>query len=108
MAKTLRRVVEAHGIPAFVVEHDVVTQDFIADRLMVFNGEPGVSGLANPPTSLRKGMNTFLKEMNITFRRDSVTMRPRVNKEASQMDKFQKGIGEYYYTKTTKPEPPKK
>jgi ATP-binding cassette subfamily E protein 1 len=108
MAKTLRRVVEAHGIPAFVVEHDVVTQDFIADRLMVFNGEPGISGLANPPTSLRKGMNSFLKEMNITFRRDSVTMRPRVNKEASQMDKFQKGIGEYYYTKTTKPETTKK
>jgi ATP-binding cassette subfamily E protein 1 len=107
MAKTLRRVVEAHGIPAFVVEHDVVTQDFMADRLMVFNGEPGVSGLANPPTSLRKGMNTFLKEMNITFRRDSITMRPRVNKEASQMDMFQKGIGEYYYTKM-KPETAKK
>jgi ATP-binding cassette subfamily E protein 1 len=100
MAKTLRRVVEAHGTPAFVVEHDVVTQDFIADRLMVFNGEPGVSGIANPPTSLRKGMNTFLKEMNITFRRDSITLRPRVNKEGSQMDKFQKGTGEYYYTKT--------
>ena len=104
MAKTLRRVVEAHGIPAFVVEHDVVTQDFIADRLMVFNGEPGASGTANPPTSLRQGMNTFLKEMDITFRRDSITMRPRVNKEDSQMDKFQKGIGEYYYTKTAKPE----
>jgi ATP-binding cassette subfamily E protein 1 len=99
MAKTLRRVVEAHGTPAFVVEHDVVTQDFIADRLMVFNGEPGVSGIANPPTSLRKGMNIFLKEMNITFRRDSITLRPRVNKEGSQMDKFQKGTGEYYYTK---------
>jgi ATP-binding cassette, sub-family E, member 1 len=104
MAKTLRRVVEAHGIPAFVVEHDVVTQDFIADRLMVFNGRPGETGLAHPPTSLRSGMNTFLKEMGITFRRDSVTMRPRVNKEGSQMDMFQKGIGEYYYTKTTKPE----
>jgi ATP-binding cassette subfamily E protein 1 len=102
MAKTLRRVVEAHGIPAFVVEHDVVTQDFIADRLMVFDGDPGISGLAHPPTSLRKGMNTFLKEMNITFRRDPTTMRPRVNKEASQMDMFQKGIGEYYYTKTAK------
>ena len=73
MAKTLRRVVEAHGIPAFVVEHDVVTQDFIADRLMVFNGRPGETGLAHPPTSLRSGMNTFLKEMGITFRRDSVT-----------------------------------
>ena len=111
MAKTLRRVVEAHGTPAFVVEHDVVTQDFIADRLMVFNGEPGIRGLAHPPTSLRRGMNTFLKEMNITFRRDSVTLRPRVNKEGSQMDVFQKGIGEYYYTKIAKPEkaePPKK
>ena len=104
MAKTLRRVVEAHGIPAFVVEHDVVTQDFIADRLMVFNGEPGVSGKAHPPTSLRRGMNTFLKEMDITFRRDSITFRPRVNKDDSQMDKFQKGIGEYYYTKTARPE----
>ena len=108
MAKTLRRVVEAHGKPAFVVEHDVVTQDFIADRLMIFNGEPGVTGLASSPTSLRKGMNKFLKEMNITFRRDSVTMRPRVNKEGSQMDKFQKGIGEYYYTKKAKPETTKK
>jgi ATP-binding cassette subfamily E protein 1 len=104
MAKTLRRVVEAHGIPAFVVEHDVVTQDFIADRLMVFNGEPGATGIAHPPTTLREGMNTFLKEMNITFRRDSVTFRPRVNKEGSQMDLFQKDIGEYYYAKTTKPE----
>jgi ATP-binding cassette subfamily E protein 1 len=102
VAKVLRRVVEAHGIPAFVVEHDVVTQDFIADRLMVFNGQPGESGLAHPPTTLRGGMNTFLKEMNITFRRDSVTFRPRVNKEGSQMDEFQKGIGEYYYTKITK------
>ncbi|MGE5187699.1 MAG: ribosome biogenesis/translation initiation ATPase RLI [Betaproteobacteria bacterium] len=102
VAKTLRRVVEAHGIPAFVVEHDVVTQDFIADRLMVFNGTPGENGLAHPPTTLRQGMNTFLKEMNITFRRDSTTFRPRVNKDGSQMDKFQKEIGEYYYTRSTK------
>jgi ATP-binding cassette subfamily E protein 1 len=108
IAKTLRRVVEAHGIPAFVVEHDVVTQDFIADRLMVFNGEPGISGTANAPTSLRQGMNMFLKEMNITFRRDPTTLRPRVNKENSQMDEFQKNIGEYYYTKIVKTDEDKK
>ena len=99
MARTLRRVVEAHSVTAFVVEHDVVTQDFIADRLMVFSGEPGVKGEANPPMSLRKGMNMFLKEMNVTFRRDSVTRRPRVNKEGSKLDVFQKQIGEYYYTR---------
>jgi ATP-binding cassette subfamily E protein 1 len=99
MARTIRRVVEAHNVTAFVVEHDVVTQDFIADRLMVFSGEPSVNGTANPPTSLRKGMNMFLKGMAVTFRRDSVTRRPRVNKEGSKLDTFQKQIGEYYYTR---------
>ena len=99
VGRTIRRVIEAQNVPAFVVEHDVVTQDFIADRLMVFSGEPGVNGFAKPPTTLRKGMNGFLKEMDVTFRRDSVTRRPRVNKEKSKMDKFQKQIGEYYYTR---------
>ena len=97
MARTIRRVVESRNVTAFVVEHDVVAQDFIADRLMIFTGEPGIYGLANPPTTLRRGMNSFLKEMGITFRRDSVTKRPRVNKEGSKLDRYQKKIGEYYY-----------
>jgi ATP-binding cassette subfamily E protein 1 len=98
MARAIRRVVESRNVTGFVVEHDVVTQDFIADHLMVFTGEPGVEGIANKPTTLRKGMNTFLKEMEVTFRRDPATKRPRVNKEGSKLDKFQKEIGEYYYT----------
>jgi ATP-binding cassette subfamily E protein 1 len=97
MARTIRRVVESRDVTAFVVEHDVVAQDFIADRLMIFAGEPGVYGTANPPTHLRRGMNTFLKDMGITFRRDPVTKRPRVNKEGSKLDRHQKKIGEYYY-----------
>lgn len=101
MARTIRRTIEARNATAFVVEHDVVAQDFIADRLMVFTGEPGIKGLANPPTSLRDGMNAFLKEMKVTFRRDPVTKRPRVNKEGSKLDKFQKEIGEYYYVRQT-------
>jgi len=75
----------------------VVAQDFIADRLMIFTGEPGIYGAANPPTSLRRGMNNFLREMEITFRRDPATKRPRVNKEDSKLDRHQKKIGEYYY-----------
>lgn len=100
MAKAIRRVVENHNVTAFVVEHDVVTQDFIADQLMVFTGKPGQEGRALALTNLRKGMNMFLKEMGVTFRRDQATKRPRVNKEESRLDKFQKEIGEYYYTKT--------
>jgi len=102
MAKTIRRVVETRNAMAFVVEHDVVAQDFIADRLMIFTGEPGVKGTANAPTSLRDGMNMFLKDMNITFRRDTETKRPRVNKEGSKMDRYQKKINEYYYVSTNK------
>jgi ATP-binding cassette subfamily E protein 1 len=100
MARVIRRVIENHNVTAFVVEHDVVAQDFIADRLMVFTGDPGVKGTANPPSSLREGMNTFLKEMEITFRRDPTTKRPRVNKDGSRLDKLQKQIGEYYYVRS--------
>ena len=99
MARAIRRVVETRNVTAFVVEHDVVAQDFIADRLMVFTGQPGVKGTANLPTNLRDGMNNFLKEMEVTFRRDPTTKRPRVNKENSKLDKFQKQIGEYYYVR---------
>lgn len=104
MARTIRRVVENHHVTAFVVEHDVVTQDFIADHLMVFSGEPGVKGMAHLPTTMRKGMNAFLKEMEVTFRRDPATRRPRVNKEDSKLDKLQKQIGEYYYVRTLRKE----
>jgi ATP-binding cassette subfamily E protein 1 len=97
MARTIRRVVENRNATAFVVEHDVVAQDFIADRLMIFTGDPGIRGVASPPTTLRAGMNEFLKEMGITFRRDPETRRPRVNKEGSKLDRYQKKIAEYYY-----------
>ncbi len=100
MARTIRRAVESRNATAFVVEHDVVAQDFIADRLMIFIGEPGIYGVANPPMRLREGMNNFLTDMKVTFRRDPVTKRPRVNKEASKLDRYQKKIGEYYYVPT--------
>jgi ATP-binding cassette subfamily E protein 1 len=83
---------------AFVVEHDIVAQDFIADRLMIFDGEAGLSGHAHAPTSLREGMNNFLSNMNVTFRRDPETGRPRVNKPESKTDRMQREAGEYYYT----------
>ena len=100
MARTIRRIVENRNAAAFVVEHDIVAQDFLADRLMVFTGKPGIRGLARKPTNLRDGMNMFLREMQVTFRRDPTTKRPRVNKEGSKLDRHQKAIGEYYYIST--------
>ncbi len=97
MARAIRRIIEDYGSAAFVVEHDVSALDFIADRVMVFSGEPGLRGCANQPMGLRDGMNSFLREMGITFRRDPLTGRPRVNKEGSRLDRRQKEVGEYYY-----------
>jgi ATP-binding cassette subfamily E protein 1 len=48
---------------------------------------------------LRTVMNTFLKDLKNTFRRDKKTKRPRVNKLDSYLDREQKAEGEYYYLK---------
>ncbi|RLI26494.1 MAG: ribosome biogenesis/translation initiation ATPase RLI, partial [Candidatus Hecatellales archaeon] len=74
-----------------------VVQDFTANRLMVFLGEPSRRGEASSPLQLREGMNSFLASLEVTFRRDPQTGRPRVNKEGSKLDRYQKEIGEYYY-----------
>jgi ATP-binding cassette subfamily E protein 1 len=97
VAQLIRKSIEEMKKAAFVVEHDIITQDFIADSIMVFKGTPGLKGKALAPQNLRDGFNTFLEIMGITFRRDSVTKRPRVNKIGSNKDVYQKSINEYYY-----------
>ncbi len=97
MAKIIRNMVDQRRSFVFIVEHDLIAQDFTADSLMIFSGQPGRCGLAKAPTTLREGMNDFLSEMQITFRRDVSTGRPRVNKLESRHDKRQKDLGEYYY-----------
>jgi ATP-binding cassette, sub-family E, member 1 len=42
-------------------------------------------------------MNRFLKSLEITFRRDEKSLRPRVNKSDSRLDKTQKDSGNFYY-----------
>jgi ATP-binding cassette subfamily E protein 1 len=97
VARIIKRVVEAKSSAAFVVEHDLIIQSIIANSLMVFSGTPGKFGIAHTPTGLRGGMNRFLRDVDVTFRRDPQTGRPRVNKPDSWLDRHQKSIGEYYY-----------
>lgn len=70
----------------------------LSDRLLVFEGKPMVRGEVHGPFDMREGMNRFLKNIGITFRRDEETKRPRVNKLDSQLDRTQKAEGEYYYS----------
>jgi len=41
-------------------------------------------------------MNTFLKDLEITFRRDPTNFRPRINKLESVKDREQKASGNYF------------
>jgi ATP-binding cassette subfamily E protein 1 len=93
----IRRYAENHDATVMVIDHDIYMIDLLADRLMVFDGEPAVEGHASTPQEMRAGMNDFLSDLEITFRRDERTGRPRINKPGSQLDRQQKREGEYYY-----------
>jgi len=96
-AKAIRRVMENTGKSALVVDHDVYFIDIISDNIMVFEGKPSVHGMGRGPYDMREGMNLFLKNVGITFRRDKDSRRPRINTPGSYTDREQKRLGEYYY-----------
>ena len=98
VSKAIRSLMAKNEKTALVVEHDVLMIDYISDRLIVFDGKPGREGKASKPMPMREGMNFFLSNVGITFRRDPETGRPRANKEGSVKDREQKERGEYYYT----------
>jgi ATP-binding cassette subfamily E protein 1 len=96
-AKLLRNVVSETEKAAFVVDHDIVFIDAIANRLLVFEGESSMKGHASSPKDKRRGMNEFLKVAGITMRRDKDSGRPRINKPDSAIEREQKEAGEYFY-----------
>jgi len=55
-----------------VVEHDLATLDYLADRVHIYYGEAGVYGVVSKPYTVRVGINTFLegyiREDNVRFR----------------------------------------
>ncbi|MXR52798.1 ribosome biogenesis/translation initiation ATPase RLI [Halovenus sp. WSH3] len=93
----IRRYAENNDATAMVIDHDIYMIDLLSDRLLVFEGEPAERGRAAEPQGMREGMNDFLSNLDITFRRDERTSRPRINKPGSQLDREQKNAGEYYY-----------
>lgn len=99
VAKFLQRFVRAQGRSAIIIDHDLQLIDLVADTLVIFEGQPGLEGRATEPMKKEDGMNRFLKELSITYRRDETTGRPRVNKEGGRLDREQKQSGNYYYVK---------
>ncbi len=97
LAKAIQRFVRSMGKTALVIDHDIQLIDIVADSLMIFSGEPGKKGTASKPLGKNEGMNAFLENLGITYRRDVTTGRPRVNKPGSKLDRMQKDDKKYYY-----------
>lgn len=97
VAKAIKRFVLGQGKVAFVVEHDMIMATYMASRVMVFEGEPGISCQAGAPGSITQGMNRFLASLGITFRRDADNFRPRINTPGSAKDREQKASGNYFF-----------
>lgn len=96
-ARVIKRFILHAKKTAFVVEHDFIMATYLADRVVVYSGVPSLNCTASAPQPLLSGMNQFLKQLEITFRRDPTNFRPRINKHDSVMDKEQKSMGQYFH-----------
>ncbi|KAJ6668771.1 hypothetical protein lerEdw1_012255 [Lerista edwardsae] len=96
-ARVVKRFILHAKKTAFVVEHDFIMATYLADRVIVFDGIPSRSTVANSPQTLLAGMNKFLSQLEITFRRDPNNYRPRINKLNSIKDVEQKKSGNYFF-----------
>lgn len=98
VSKIIREWAEMKTKCVLVVDHDLVFIDYVSDRLLVFEGEPGTKGNIKGIFSMEEGMNEFLRGLGITFRRDEESKRPRVNKPGSRLDREQKEQNRRYYS----------
>jgi ATP-binding cassette subfamily E protein 1 len=95
-ARVMKRFILHAKKTAFIVEHDFIMATYLADRVIVYEGDPGVHCIASSPMSLLEGMNKFLAQLEITFRRDPTNFRPRINKIDSVKDREQKTAGNFF------------
>ena len=96
-SKVIREIAEQRGVSVLIVDHDLLFIDYLADKLIVFEGKPAKQGQVEGPYSMEDGMNKFLTDLKITMRRDKESNRPRINKPESRLDREQRETGKLYY-----------
>lgn len=98
ISKAIKDMMIEKGKSAIIIDHDLLFIDYLSNKILVFEGEPAIKGNTTGPHKMEQGMNKFLEELKITFRRDEESHRPRVNKIGSQKDQEQKSSGKLYYS----------
>ena len=97
VAKFLQKFVRSFGKSAIIIDHDLQLMDLVSDTMVIFEGVSGTAGVATQPMQKADAMNRFLKSLDVSFRRDEKSRRPRINKLESRLDKEQKATGHFYY-----------
>ena len=97
VAKFLQKFVRSFGKSAIIIDHDLQLMDMVSDTMVIFEGVSGSAGVATQPMQKADAMNRFLKSLDVSFRRDEKSRRPRINKLESRLDKEQKMTGHFYY-----------
>ena len=96
-SRMIKRFILHSKKTAMIIEHDIIMATYLADRVIVYEGQPSIKAHARSPESLLTGMNSFLATLDVSMRRDPTNMRPRVNKYNSIKDKEQKSNGQYFF-----------
>jgi ATP-binding cassette subfamily E protein 1 len=97
VARVIKRWIINHlGKSCFLIEHDFMMSSILADKIIVYEGVPGVKCMALSPIGVEEGFNRFLKQLNVTFRQKKANSRLRINKRNSILDRQQKQSGQYY------------
>jgi len=87
MAKILQELGREKYV--MVVEHDLATLDFLADRIHIFYGKPGVFGIVSKPYAVRNGINIFL---NGYIQEDNVRIREPITFDAVSTERKSKNM----------------
>uniref|UniRef100_M4DL62 ABC transporter domain-containing protein n=1 Tax=Brassica campestris TaxID=3711 RepID=M4DL62_BRACM len=95
-AQTIKRFIAYSRTAALVVEQDFMMATYLADRVIVVQGEPGVQSTVNSPVLMANGVNQYLSDLNITCRTDRFTSLARMNKPRSVEDEEQKTRGHFF------------
>ncbi len=99
ITKVIKRFAIEKEATVLVVDHDLLFLDNLSDRMLVFTGTPAKEGSLQGPLDRTEAMNLFLKELDITLRRDHQSKRPRINNPGSVKDREQRQQNNWYSSK---------
>lgn len=104
VTRVIKRFLIHNKKSGFIVEHDIMMAMSMSmekeSKVVVFDISTLDDGTrisrVSRPTEFSEGMNRFLKQLDVTFRTDRLTKRPRINKKDSSRDTEQKYKNKYY------------